>query len=191
MRAPLSLPLLIAALLAASGCASTPPAPTASPPRSNPSSALQNCTPQSFPGTSSSATPATAGARAIPAAPQPTSVPVPTQTAAQRRALIDKRLTDLRRSLNAPGNRSPGGTDPSNGDGYRSLNPANLRLPDPRPPATAKPGNGATAREMPTRSGDDLVARRLRKAAEQETDPGLKQKLWREYVDYRQNAQGK
>jgi hypothetical protein len=44
---------------------------------------------------------------------------------------------------------------------------------------------------MPARSGDDIVARRLRKAAEQETDPGLKQKLWREYVDYRQNAQGK
>jgi hypothetical protein len=114
---------------------------------------------------------------------------VPSQTAAQRRALIDKRLTDLRRSLSAAGTRALGGGDPPNSDGYTSRYPASLRLPDPRP--AAKAGNGAMAREMPARSGDDIVARRLRKAAEQETDPGLKQKLWREYVDYRQNAQGK
>jgi hypothetical protein len=116
---------------------------------------------------------------------------VPTQTAAQRRALIDKRLTDLRRSLSGAGNRSSDSGNPSNGDGYISLHSASLGLPEPRVPAAANPGNGATAREMPTRSGDDIVARRLRKAAEQETDPGLKQKLWREYVDYRKNAQVK
>jgi hypothetical protein len=187
MRAPLSLPLLVAALLAASGCASTPSAPPAAPSQSNPS-ALQNCTPQSSLETSSAAATAAAGGRA---APQPTAAPVPTQTAAQRRALIDKRLTDLRRSLIAAGNRSPARADPSNGDGNTSLYPASLTLPAPRPPATAKPGNGAAAKEMPTRSGDDIVSRRLRKAAEQEREPGLKQKLWREYIDYRQNAQGK
>jgi len=52
-------------------------------------------------------------------------------------------------------------------------------------------GNGATAREIPDGSDDDIVARRLRKAAEQETDPELKEKLWKEYVDYKKNAQGR
>ena len=52
-------------------------------------------------------------------------------------------------------------------------------------------GNGATAREIPDGSDDDVVARRLRKAAEQETDPELKDKLWKEYIDYKKNAQGR
>ena len=49
-------------------------------------------------------------------------------------------------------------------------------------------GNGATAREIPDGSDDDVVARRLRKAAEQETDPELKDKLWKEYVEYKKGA---
>jgi hypothetical protein len=52
-------------------------------------------------------------------------------------------------------------------------------------------GNGASAREIPDGSDDDIVARRLRKAAEQETDPELKEKLWQEYVQYKKNAQAK
>jgi hypothetical protein len=52
-------------------------------------------------------------------------------------------------------------------------------------------GNGAVAREVPDGSDDDIVARRLRKAAEQETDPELRDKLWKEYADYKNNAQGK
>jgi hypothetical protein len=32
---------------------------------------------------------------------------------------------------------------------------------------------------------DDIVARRLRKAAEEETDPELKERLWKEYYDYK------
>jgi hypothetical protein len=52
-------------------------------------------------------------------------------------------------------------------------------------------GNGAVANEIPDGSDDDIVARRLRKAAEQETDPELKDKLWKEYVEYKKNTQGK
>src|SRR5215472_8473702 len=52
-------------------------------------------------------------------------------------------------------------------------------------------GNGAAAREIPDGSDDDVVARRLRQAAERETDPELKAKLWQEYIDYKRNAQGK
>jgi hypothetical protein len=49
-------------------------------------------------------------------------------------------------------------------------------------------GSGATATEIPDGSDDDIVARRLRKAAEQETDPELKEKLWKEYIEYKKNA---
>jgi hypothetical protein len=47
-------------------------------------------------------------------------------------------------------------------------------------------GNGATMPKVVAGSDNDIVARRLRKAAEQETDPALRQKLWKEYADYRQ-----
>ena len=54
--------------------------------------------------------------------------------------------------------------------------------------ATANAGNGAVAKETPDGNDDDIVARRIRKAAEQETDPELKDKLWKEYVEYKKNT---
>jgi hypothetical protein len=50
-------------------------------------------------------------------------------------------------------------------------------------------GNGAPATVVPDGNDDDIVARRLRKAAEQETDPELQEKLWKEYVEYKNNTQ--
>ncbi len=35
---------------------------------------------------------------------------------------------------------------------------------------------------------DDIVARQLREAAENETDPELKEKLWQEYRKYKQGG---
>jgi hypothetical protein len=52
-------------------------------------------------------------------------------------------------------------------------------------------GNGATAQKVNPASDNDIVARRLRKAAEQETNPDLRAKLWKEYADYRQALTGK
>jgi hypothetical protein len=52
-------------------------------------------------------------------------------------------------------------------------------------------GGGVSAREIPSGEDDDIIARRLRKAAETETDPELKDKLWKEYIDYKQNTQGR
>jgi len=52
----------------------------------------------------------------------------------------------------------------------------------------APAGSGATAQNIPDGSDDDIVARRLRKAAEQETDPELKEKLWKEYIEYKKDA---
>jgi hypothetical protein len=49
-------------------------------------------------------------------------------------------------------------------------------------------GNGATAPKVVPGSDNDIVARRLRKAAEEETDPKLRAQLWKEYRDYRRGT---
>jgi hypothetical protein len=49
-------------------------------------------------------------------------------------------------------------------------------------------GSGDSKTEIPDGSDDDIVARRLRKAAEAETDPELKEKLWKEYIEYKKGA---
>ena len=46
-------------------------------------------------------------------------------------------------------------------------------------------------RKITAGSDNDIVARRLRKAAEQETNPTLRAKLWKEYTDYRQGMAAK
>ncbi len=51
-------------------------------------------------------------------------------------------------------------------------------------------GSGAPNRGVESGDDDDIVARRLRRAAEQEIDPELKEKLWKEYQDYKRNAKG-
>jgi hypothetical protein len=54
-------------------------------------------------------------------------------------------------------------------------------------------GQGSGPKDDPgsryNKEDDDIVARQLREAAENETDPELKEKLWKEYEDYRKNTQ--
>jgi hypothetical protein len=57
--------------------------------------------------------------------------------------------------------------------------------------ASGAGGNGAIAQKISVGSDNDIVARRLRKAAEQETDPVLRAKLWKEYTDFRQGMSAK
>jgi hypothetical protein len=57
--------------------------------------------------------------------------------------------------------------------------------------ASGAGGNGAIAQKISVGSDNDIVARRLRKAAEQETDPALRAKLWKEYTDFRQGMSAK
>jgi hypothetical protein len=60
----------------------------------------------------------------------------------------------------------------------------------------ARAGTGArrqgrsqgTPPDIPDGSDDDVVARQLREAAEKETDPELKKKLWEEYRKYKQGT---
>jgi hypothetical protein len=57
-------------------------------------------------------------------------------------------------------------------------------------PTLAQGGGGLDAKPLPSGEDDDIIARRLRKAAEAETDPELKEKLWKEYRDYKENTRG-
>lgn len=52
-------------------------------------------------------------------------------------------------------------------------------------------GSGPTGKRGSryNKEDDDIVARQLREAAENETDPELKEKLWKEYEEYRRNTQ--
>lgn len=50
--------------------------------------------------------------------------------------------------------------------------------------APQRGNNGAVSHAPPARSDDAIIARRLRRAAEQASDPELKQKLWKEYLAY-------
>lgn len=81
------------------------------------------------------------------------------------------------------------GTD-STKSGDKTSRPGDLKSDKDRGGTNsgAASGSGATARNIPDGSDDDIVARRLRKAAEQETDPELKDKLWKEYIEYKKNA---
>jgi hypothetical protein len=61
----------------------------------------------------------------------------------------------------------------------------------------ARPSGSASGKDDSTRltgrgpdsssQDDDIVARQLREAAEKETDPVLKEKLWKEYEDYKKS----
>jgi hypothetical protein len=55
--------------------------------------------------------------------------------------------------------------------------------------ASRQGGEGSSREEQGRASyeDDDIVARQLREAAENETDPELKEKLWKEYEDYKKS----
>lgn len=59
-----------------------------------------------------------------------------------------------------------------------------------RPSNTAGPGGegGSTPPDVGDGSDDDIVARQLREAAQNETDPELREKLWDEYRAYKNST---
>jgi len=81
-----------------------------------------------------------------------------------------------------------GAAVPAEGSRPRSRS-GDLRSDRANAGSSAAGNNGAAARAVPDGNDDDIIARRLRKAFEQETDPELKEKLWKEYIEYRQNGQ--
>ena len=157
-------------------------------------------------------------ARPVPVQTTGSSVPLGyAQTAEERRAVLDKRLNDslgtfdaklraeqqkiaqerdARQSTMATLSNSARGNDDigaggasgsARGTDRSSRTTGNLKS-DKSGGNASTTGNGAVATEIPDGNDDDVVARRLRKAAEQETDPELKDKLWKEYVEYKKNT---
>jgi hypothetical protein len=53
------------------------------------------------------------------------------------------------------------------------------------PPPPPKRGDDTAPTNLPDAKDDDIIARQLREAAMQETDPELKEKLWDEYRRYK------
>ncbi len=86
-----------------------------------------------------------------------------------------------------PPERKTGEPGQPGGDGERSASSGSTGQPGS---STGLPANsGRTAqRQRPSDGGsdDDVVARQLREAAEKETDPVLKEKLWDEYRKYKE-----
>jgi hypothetical protein len=56
--------------------------------------------------------------------------------------------------------------------------------------STSSSGASAAPAGVPDGSDDDVVARQLREAALNEKDPKLRQKLWKEYCDYKKSTGG-
>src|SRR6266853_892185 len=202
--------LLVGALLLSAGCASSPSTPSAS--RGHEGGAGG-----ALPATATQPAPASTGAAgdpvsgdAAPAGGGPGAVAGagangPGQTSEERRAAAAGSATvegqGADKSGESPGTASaeapPEDTDKPGASGRH---PGRARPRDPSGDLKSEKagknpddnaGNGASAREIPDGSDDDVVARRLRQAAQQETDPELKEKLWQEYIDYKKNAQGK
>lgn len=196
----------------AAGCSSTTPLAPESPPATEPAS-----NPTASDGATAATPPASASAQTAPIKGAAPAIPLGyAQTSDERRAALDKRLNeslssfdarlrseqqkiaqerDAHHSTVATVSNSDGGNDDtgrrsasgSKRDADKSKDAGELKS-DKTSGNTGAPGNGAVAKEVPDGNDDDVIARRLRKAAEQETDPELKEKLWKEYVEYKKNT---
>jgi len=79
------------------------------------------------------------------------------------------------------GGETTAGADDTTADASRQQPRA--RIPNRPPPP--KRGNEELADDVPDAKDDDIIARQLREAALQESDPELKEKLWQEYQRYK------
>lgn len=78
----------------------------------------------------------------------------------------------------APGD--PGGAQQTTG-GYETRGMPSQNSPQRAPPTTAS----NVPDDIPDARDDDIIARQLREAAMNETDPELREKLWEEYRRYK------
>ena len=91
------------------------------------------------------------------------------------------------------GSKAPGVADPGNGKAAPQRSAGEPGLPGGRIEGSDPGTAGATAVRPPDvgdGSDDDVIARQIRKAAESEPDPELRQKLWDEYRRYKQGTKG-
>jgi hypothetical protein len=122
----------------------------------------------------------------------------------QQRARDARRGTDSDSEGSVYGEGGEGGTGPTDvgeeggmgdesGEGDSSIEdggPADTTgIERPMPEGGAgKQATGGTPEGIPSGDDDDIVARQLREAAENETDPALREKLWEEYRRYKEGT---
>ena len=110
----------------------------------------------------------------------------------KEKELLDKRRRSARSQASAGEARTTSGShadDPRSVESSGNLTGAGMSAQDTpaehdESPSRVPRRSGAVS-GMPDGKDDDIVARQLREAAEQETDPELKKKLWEEYRNYK------
>jgi hypothetical protein len=110
---------------------------------------------------------------------------------AEEAAAAAKRLRDKGVDVSSPSEgddaQEPSKDEPDQGGSYEETASADDQDEQSSSGGDATYGKRA---ERPHESDqdDDIVARQLREAAEKETDPELKEKLWKEYEDYKRGS---
>jgi hypothetical protein len=112
---------------------------------------------------------------------------------AQEAAEAAKRLREEGVDVDTSGSESSQGSEDDDAGG-REQRQAEPGAEDSRSASTdaSRPGgkgSGGADQGRASYEDDDIVARQLREAAENETDPELKEKLWKEYDEYKKNQQ--
>ena len=101
---------------------------------------------------------------------------------------------DMRQASNSP--TGAGGT-PGGGGGGQNNGPGGMKSDSQGTGGGGGTGGGAgkggggpntAPKNIPDGRDDDVIARQIREAAEKETDPELRDKLWKEYIEYKKNA---
>jgi hypothetical protein len=116
------------------------------------------------------------------------------QYLAEEAAQAAKRLRERGLDVETSGSRSSGESQKTR-EGSQAKDREMESTADRKGSATAsrdgsgKGGQGPSATDQRRRdyADDDIVARQLREAAENETDPELKEKLWKEYEEYKKS----
>ncbi len=117
------------------------------------------------------------------------------QNLAEEAADAAKRLRERGLDVETSGSRSSAGDQEKQEGGQATGRDEKSTAADREGRKTAsrdgpgKGGEGPTSTDQRRRDygDDDIVARQLREAAENETDPELKEKLWKEYEEYKKS----
>ena len=86
-----------------------------------------------------------------------------------------------------PSTQLPGGSDGTSSTTSADVASAPRGIPAQRsaPPAPKAGAAGTIPEDIPDAKDDDIIARQLREAAMNESDPELREKLWEEYRRYK------
>ena len=87
--------------------------------------------------------------------------------------------------MGTAGGEGSGAGEPVGGEAGATGTPGAMGRGGGASPGAEASRTGAPGGTLPPPEDDDIVARQLREAAEKETDPELKKKLWEEYWRYK------